>query len=295
MNIKNYFIAIEGEVKKYIEVAREARKIGVDPVADVEVPVATSLAERVLGLVSVLYPQINDKRIVERIHELEKKHGPLDPGVALSIAEEIAKEKFCKFKSHLEAMEAGIRVAVGYLTLGYVSSPIEGFIQLKIKKTREGKDFLAPYYSGPIRSAGGTEAAFSVVVVDYLREMFGYARYDPTEDEIKRGVHECYEYHERVNNLQYLPSEKELEFLMANMPVQVTGDPSEDIQVFNYKDLPRVETNHIRSGFALVTGEGMAQKAPKILKRVQKLREKGFKLTDWDWLEEFVKLQKKIK
>lgn len=295
MNINQYFGEIEREVKEAYAFAREARKTGVDPVADVEVPMANSLAERVVGLVSVLYPQAYDEKIVKRITELEKIYGNLNPAVALVIAEEIAREKFCKFKSHLEALEAGIRIALGYMTLGYVSSPIEGFIQLKVKKTKEGKDFLAPYYSGPIRSAGGTEAAFSVVVTDYLREVFGYELYDPTEEEVKRGVQECQEYHERITNLQYLPSEQELEFLMKNLPVQLTGDPSEDKEVYNYKDLPRIETNFIRSGFALVIGEGIAQKAPKILKRVMKLREKGFKLSGWSWLDDFVKLQKKLK
>jgi len=295
MNIQEYFESIEREVKRAYEIAGNARKKGIDPVAEVEVPLANSLAERVIGLISVLYPQIMDKRIVERILALEKEYGSLDPAVALVIAEEIAKEKFCKFKDHLEAVDAGIRAGIGYLTLGYVSSPIEGFIQLKVKKTMKGEDYLSPYYSGPIRSAGGTEAAFSLVIVDYLREMFGYAVYDPTEEEVKRGIHECYEYHERVNNLQYLPSEEELEYLMKHLPVQLTGDPSEDKEVYNYKDLPRVETNFLRSGFCLVLGEGMAQKAPKILKRIDKLKKQGFKLNGWNWLADFVVFQKKIK
>ncbi len=295
METEQYFKHLESEVKKMYVVANAAKKNGFDPVAEVEVPLANTLAERVIGLVSVLYPQVYDQHIAARILELEKEYRSLDPAVALKIAEEIAKEKFCKFKDHLEAVEAGIRVALGYLTLGYVSSPIEGFIQLKVKKTARGEDFLAAYYSGPIRSAGGTEAAFSLVIVDYLREMLGYALYDPTEDEVKRGVQECYEYHERINNLQYLPSEQEIEFLMRHMPLQLTGDPSEDKEVYNYKDLPRVETNFIRSGFALVLGEGLAQKAPKILARVTNLKKKGFVLSGWDWLEEFVKLQKKIK
>ncbi|MBX4196496.1 DNA polymerase II large subunit [Candidatus Pacearchaeota archaeon] len=295
MNIKDYFQNLEQEVKKSYDAAREARKKGFDPVSDVEIPVATSLAERVVGLVSVLYPQVMDPRLVARILELEKEYGNLDPAVSLKIAEEVAKETFCKFKDHLEAVEAGIRIAIGYLTLGYVSSPIEGFIQLKIKKTADGGDYLAPYYSGPIRSAGGTEAAFSLVIVDYLREMFGYAKYDPTEDEIKRGIHECYEYHERITNLQYLPSEQELDYLLRNLPIQLTGDPSEEREVYNYKDLPRIETNFIRSGFCLVIGEGLAQKAPKILKRIVKLKERGFKLSGWDWLAGFTQLQKKLK
>ena len=296
MKLNEYFERIEKEVKEAYVIANEARKAGVDPVSEVEVPMANSLAERVVGLISVLYPQAYDKRIVDRILELEKEYGSLEAAVALKIAEEIAKEKFCKFESHVQSMEAGIRIAIAYLTLGYVSSPIEGFIQLKVKKTLDGNgEFLAPYYSGPIRSAGGTEAGFSLVIVDYLRELFGYAKYDPSSDEIKRGVAECYEYHERITNLQYLPSEAELEFLMKNIPIQLTGDPSEDKEVYNYKDLPRIETNFIRSGFCLVMGEGMAQKAPKILRRVTKLRAQGFKLNGWDWLDEFVALQKKIK
>ena len=296
MNITEYFEELEKQVRVLYSQAEEARKIGIDPSNKVDIPIAKSLAERVLGLVSVLYPQIQDVRIVNRILELEKQYGSLDPAIALTIAEEIAKEKFCKFESHLQAMEAGIRVGVGYLTLGYVSSPIEGFIQLKIKKTIDGTgEFLAPYYSGPIRSAGGTEEAFSLVIIDYLREIFGYKKYDPTNDEIKRGTHECYEYHEKITNLQYLPSEEELEFLMANIPIQVSGDPSEEREVFNYKDLPRVETNFLRSGFCLVMGEGIAQKAPKILMRINNLRAKGFKLSGWDFLDGFVKLQKKIK
>jgi DNA polymerase II large subunit len=296
MQIDKYFKEIGKSVEENYEFARRARAKGIDPVSEVEVPVATSLAERTIGLISTVYPQINDKNIVDRILGLEKEHGKLDPAVALTVAVEIAKEKFCKFKDLKEAIEAGARIAICYLTLGVVSSPIEGFVELKFGKRRDdGKDYFVPYYSGPIRSAGGTEAAFSVVVLDYLREEFGYARYDPTEEEVKRGVHESQMYHERVTNLQYFPTEKEMEFLMKKVPVQISGDPSADFEVYNYKDLPRVDTNFIRSGFCLVLNEGIALKAPKVLKRIKKLREKGFKLRDWDWLGDFVELQDKIK
>ena len=295
MKIKEYFEMLGREVNINYSVANEARAKGIDPISQVEVPQASSLAEKVVGLVSAVYPQIKSEKIVKRILELEKQYGSLDPAVALSIAEEIAHEKFCKLENHHQAMEAGVRVAMAYMTLGVVSSPIEGFVELKINKTENGEDYFAPYYSGPIRSAGGTEAAFSLIIIDHLREIFGYSRYDPSEDEVKRGIHECYEYHERVTNLQYLPTEEELEFLMKNIPIQVSGDPSEKREVYNYKDLPRVETNFIRSGFTLVMGEGIAQKAPKILKRINSLRKNGFKLLAWDWMEDFVKFQKEIK
>jgi DNA polymerase II large subunit len=295
MEIKKYFERIQKEVESNFEIARAAKKKGFDPSLDVEIPIATSLAEKCTGLISTVYPQVGDRKIVSRILELEEKFGKLDPAVALTIAEEIAKEKYCKFKDLKEGMEAGIRLALSYLTLGVVSSPIEGFVELKFEKTKDGQQYLAPYFAGPIRSAGGTEAGFSLVIIDYLRETLGYAAFDPTEDEVKRGIHESYMYHERVSNLQYLPSEKEIEFLMKNLPIQVSGDPTEDKEVYNYKDLSRVPTNFIRGGFCLVLNEGIAQKAPKILKRIKKLQEKGFKLSNWNWMSEFVEIQHKIK
>ncbi len=295
MKMKNYFKNLEKDIERVYEKARKARSKGYDPKKEVEVPLATSLGEKVAGLISSMYPQLNNKKFIKRIKELEEKYGSLDPAVCLSIAEEVAKEKFCKFESLEKGIDAGIRVALAYTTLGVVSSPLEGFTEFKIRKTKKGKEYFDAYYSGPIRSAGGTAGAFSLVIIDYLREKTGYAKYDPTEDEVKRMVTELYDYHERVTNLQYLPTEKEIEFLARHLPIQIGGDPSSKREVSNYKDLDRVETNRIRSGYCLVLGEGIAQKAPKILRIINKLKKKGYELKDWDWLEDFVELQKKEK
>ena len=293
MNTQQYFKEIEKKTREIYAVAEEARSKGLDPSDKVEIPLARSLAEKVVGLIATVYPQMNNSGIVERIIELEKQFGKLDPAVCLQIAEEIAKQKFCKFSSLKESIEAGARIGIAYITLGVVSSPIEGFTEIKIVKTKEGKEYFSPYFSGPIRSAGGSGAAFSVVIVDYLRELFGYAKYDPLEEEIKRSVVELHDYHERITNLQYMPTDEESRFLATHIPVQVNGEPSEKIEVSNYKNLERIDTNFIRSGFCLVIGEGIAQKAKKISRYISSLRKKGFKLSDWDFLEEFVKLHEK--
>ncbi|MEM2089509.1 MAG: DNA polymerase II large subunit [Candidatus Pacearchaeota archaeon] len=292
--MQEYFKEIEKKVEEAYEIAKRARLKGYDPKEKVEIDLATSLAQRAIGLVSLMYPQLKRSKVETRIKELEKQYGFLDPAVALKIAEEVAKEKFCKFRSLLEAMDAGIRLGFAYLTLGVVVSPLEGLTHIKIKKTRDGKDYIAAYYSGPIRSAGSTMAGFSLIIVDHLREIFGFAKYDPTEEEIRRGITEIYDYHERITNLQYLASEEELDFLLRHLPIQVDGLPSEDREVSNYKDLERIETNFLRNGFCLEISEALAQKARKLVPRVKSLREKGFKLSDWDFLEEFVALQKKI-
>jgi len=257
-SINDYFEDIERNVVSTYKIANKARKRGYDPEDQVCVPLAKNMAERVEGLIGALIPDIINSGLSKRIHELEKKYGKLDWRVALTISLETTRERFCKLENKIKAMEAGIRVGLAYLTLGVVSSPLEGFVELKLKKRKDGKEYFCLMYSGPIRSAGGTAGALSVVIADYIRKNMGYEVYDATEKEIRRMVTELYDYHERVTNLQYLPSEKEIRFLIKNLPVQIDGDPSEQIEVSNYKDLERIDTNRIRSGPCLVLGECLA-------------------------------------
>ncbi|UCD20764.1 MAG: DNA polymerase II large subunit [archaeon] len=294
MSLQNYFKEIEEKVHQEYDLATEARKKGLDPKPNVEIDLTTTLAQRALGVVSLKYPQIKNEQIEKRFKELEKQYGFLDPAVAFKIAEEVAKERFCKFKDLLEGIDAGICIGLAYLTMGVVISPLEGYTHLKLKKTKDGRDYLAVYYSGPIRSAGATAGAISLVLADYLRETFGYAKYDPTDIEIRRAATEIHDYHERITNLQYIASEEEIHFLIKNCPVQIDGLASENREVSNYKDLDRVETNRLRSGYSLVVSEQLAQKAKKVVPRIKKLRERGFKLSDWDFLEDFVNFQKRL-
>ncbi len=289
-----YFKRLTSEVDRSYEVAGRARAKGLDPEDKVDIPQAKNMAERVVGLISIVAPQLVGTQLIPRIGELEEQYGLLDWRVALKIAEETAAEKFCTFKDKQEALEIGVRVGFTYHTLGIVAAPLEGFIGLKIKKTRDGKEYLASCYAGPIRGAGGTAASFSVILVDYLRKKFGYAAYDPDEKEVNRFITEIRDYHERVTNLQYYPSEEEIKFLVSHISVEVDGDPTEKREVSNHKDLPRVETNLIRGGICLVLAEGISQKAPKLWKRLSKWG-KEMDLDQWDFLDEFLTLQKKIK
>ncbi len=291
-HIQGYFDRLQQQVRSGYEIAREARKKGLDPEEEVPIPLAQNMAERVVGLISVAAPQITQTKVTERIIELEKKYGLLDWRVGFTVAEEIARQQHCPFATALEAMEVGIRVGFAYLTLGIVSAPLEGFTGLKIKKRHDGREYFALQYAGPIRGAGGTAASISVILSDYVRMKMGYAPYDPTEAEIKRYVTEIQDYHERVTNLQYLPSAEEIIFMASHLPVEVDGDPTEKFEVSNHKDLPRIGTNLIRGGLALVLAEGLCQKAPKLWKRLSKWgTEAGL---DWGWLKEFIALKEKV-
>jgi DNA polymerase II large subunit len=293
MDTEKYFKDLEKDVKIVYSLAEEAKKKGLDPVNKVEIPLAMTMADKVVGLISTIYPQMENSCIAKRILELEKEYGKLDATVVFKIAEEISKQKFCKFSSLIEAIDAGIRVGFAYLTLGVVSSPIEGYTQLKLEKTKEGKEYFKVYFSGPIRSAGTTASCIVLMLIDYLRELFGYAKYDPTEEEIKRYVAENIDYHERVTNLQYFPTEEEMTFLAKNLPIQIAGEPTEKLEVSNYKNLERVETNFIRGGMCLIFSEGLAQKAAKGFRLLGNAKKNGIKATGFDFVKEYIELHEK--
>lgn len=290
--MEKYFERLYSEVTDCYKIAEKARKKGFEPEQEVDVKLAKNMAERVEGLISAAAPQLLGSGMTDRIMELEKEYSPLDWRVALVIAEEVAREKFCSFNDKQEAIEVGIRVGFAYHTSGIVAAPLEGLVELKIKKRHDGGEYFAPCYAGPIRGAGGTASSFSLILVDYVRKKMGYQPWDPTEEEIGRVKSEIADYHERVTNLQYFPSSEELDFLLRHLPVEISGDPTEKFEVSNHKDIERMGSNRIRGGVCLVLAEGLAQKAPKLWKRLEKWGH-DFGL-DWDWLKEFLDLKKKI-
>jgi DNA polymerase II large subunit len=292
IGIDDYFKKLVRGVRKEYKIANEARTKKLDPVDEVEIPLAMSLAEKSVGLISTIYPQLGEK-VSKRMLELEEEYGQLDPAVSFKIAEEVAKERFCKFKDLMEAIDAGIRVGFAYATLGVVASPIEGYTGLKLGKTKDGKEYFSAYFSGPIRSAGTTASCLVLMIIDYLREIFGYAKYDPSEEEVKRYVTENTDYHERVSNLQYFPTEEEMTFLAQNIPIQIAGDPTDKREVSNYKDLARVDTNFIRGGMALIFSEGLAQKAQKGYRLYKSCQDRGLKMTGFDWIPDYLEIHKK--
>lgn len=292
-DVEGYFSDLSDGVSSEYEVANLARAKGLDPVSKVEIPLAMTMAEKCVALISTVYPKLPVEKITARILELENEYGQLDATVSFVIAREIAQEKFCKFKDQMEAIDAGIRTGFAYMTLGVVSCPIEGYTGLKLGKTRDGKDYFIASFSGPIRAAGTTSICLSLMLIDYLREHFGFAKYDADEMEVKRYVQENTDYQERVTNLQYFPTEEEMVFLAERLPIQIDGDPTEKLEVSNYKDLKRVDSNRIRGGMCLTFSEGLAQKAGKAWGRLRSCKNNGLKCTGFDWIPEYLELHKK--
>jgi DNA polymerase II large subunit len=269
-SMQDYFNGLESRLKRELELANTARSRGRDPKPYVEIPIAKDLADRVENLIGV-------KGVAECIRRLEETMSREE--AALAIGKEVSEGTVGSFGSKVEAVEAAIRVSVAMLTEGVVAAPIEGIDGVKIQKNDDGTEYLSIFYAGPIRSAGGTAQALSVLVGDYVRRSVGIDRYKPRKEEVERYVEEIIRYRS-LANLQYMPSEAEIRLIVENCPVCLDGEPTEKEEVEGHRDLERVATNRVRGGMALVLAEGLALKAPKIQKHVKKL-----KIDGWDWLD----------
>ena len=167
--IAKYFEYLDFKIDEAYTIANRARKRGYDPVSKVEMPLARDISERVEGLISVAAPQLLGSGIAKRIQDLEGEYAKLDWRVGMSISYEVARGDFCEFRDKKEALEIGVRVGFAYLTLGVVSAPLEGFIGFEVKKRRDGDEYLAMSFAGPIRAAGGPAGAVVVLLGDYVR------------------------------------------------------------------------------------------------------------------------------
>jgi len=288
--IQSYFDSLTNAVKQQYELASVARAQNKDPEPHVDIFLARTVAERTEALIASVAPQILKSGVAQRITELETKYGPGDWRVSLLIAEEVAQEKFCKFKDLKEAIEIGIRVGFAYITNGVTSAPLEGLVEIKFKKRKDGKEYVALYFAGPIRNSGGTAASVSIIIADYLRRKFNIPDYDITDEEVKRYQVEIEDYVTKVAHRQYVPTAKEIETIVRGIKVEITGDPTEKYEVSQCKHLERVETDLIRGGMALVLTEGPSLKAEKLWKQISKFGSE-FGLESWFWLKDFIKLK----
>jgi DNA polymerase II large subunit len=256
-----------------IAIAEKARRCGLDPSTEVEIPVASDLADRVEALLGI-------KGVAVRIRELESQMSREE--VALRIGDDFVERKFGETTDE-QILDHAIRTAMALLTEGVVAAPTEGIAKVGLGKNDDGTEYLKIYYAGPIRSAGGTAQALSVLVGDYVRRQLGISRYYPRQEEVERYIEEIRQYN-TIMNLQYLPSEQEIRLIVENCPVCIDGEATEKEEVSGHRNLSRVETNTVRGGMALVLAEGIAGKAPKLKSKVEMMKMDG-----WDWLGKLIK------
>ncbi len=276
--LEAYFLELARGLDECMALARRARAQGFDPELDVEIPVAVDLAERVESLVG-------PPGIAHRIREAHE--GMTREEAALHIAREIVRTM--PFPSKEKALDQAIRTGLAVLTEGVLVAPLEGVSEVKIKQNPDGTRYADVYFSGPIRAAGGTAQALSVLIADVVRRELGLDAYRATDKQVERYKEEVRLY-KQIEHLQYLPSDEELDLIARGCPVCIDGDGTEDQEVSGNRDVANVDTNRVRSGACLVMAEGMCLKAPKIQKHVHRLGVDG-----WGFIDRLIERGKKGK
>ena len=265
--------AYHQEISKKVEVCYDVAKIARSKNKDirdfVEIPLANDMADRIEELLEI-------KGISGEIRDLSKDTSREE--VALIMAKKIAERYSSNGKD--KAVDMAVRSGLAILTEGILVAPLEGISRVSIGTNNDGTDYVSVVYAGPIRGAGGTAQALSVLIADLVRRELGIGKFKITDEEVERYIEEIQSYN-RVKHLQYLPDDKEIRNVLENCPVCIDGEGSEDEEISGHRDMERFKTNKIRGGMCLVLCEGLLQKTKKVLKHTTKLG-----ISDWDFLSE---------
>ena len=270
---ERYFETLETRLDQAMELAERARSKGRDPSPEVEIPVAKDMADRVENILGI-------PGVAARVRELEGQMSREE--AALELTKDFAEGAVGDYETKAGKVEGAVRTAVALLTEGVVAAPIEGIDRVEVLENDDGSEFVNVYYAGPIRSAGGTAQALSVLVADYARALLDLAEYKARDEEIERYAEELKLYDEETG-LQYTPKDKESKFIAKHLPIMLDGEATGDEEVEGFRDLERVDTNNARGGMCLVLGEGIAQKAPKIKRYTDDID-----AVDWPWLDDLI-------
>lgn len=275
-----YFDRLAAMKDECYAIADKARAMGYDPETFVEIPQAEDLASRVEKLLRDY--QVDG--VAEDIRRLTAEYGNREI-VALMVAKEMAKRPA---ESTEKALDRAVRVGLAVLTEGILVAPLEGIANTRIRNNSDGTNYVDLVFAGPIRAAGGTGQAMSVLIADVVRTELGIGRYLPTDAEIARFDEEIPLY-KQCQHLQYTPTSDEIDLIVRNCPVCVDGEGTEQVEISGFRDLPRIDTNRVRGGACLVIAEGMCQKASKLKKHVDKIG-----LSGWDFIGKFLDAHKTV-
>jgi DNA polymerase II large subunit len=273
--IPSYYIKYHQKISKYIEdaisVAQEAKKKGLDISDKVESQIGYDLPDRIA--------KIHELDISSRLRILLPELGK--ELTALKIAEEIVLGKYGGTTIE-ERLSNAVRVGLSVVTEGVTVAPLQGIYDVKIKTNANKSEYLSVSFAGPIRSAGGTEAAVTMLIADHVRRIVGLDKYiaNSFDDEISRYVEELRIYEREVGNFQFKVSDKDVIHCVSSLPVEIDGVDTDPVEVVGHRNLQRVSTNRVRGGALRVMNDGLIGRSRKLLKIVEIL-----KLEGWEWLK----------
>ncbi len=143
-----------------------------------------------------------------------------------------------------------VRVGLAIITEGVTIAPLQGISEVKIKKNKDGTDYLSISIAGPMRSAGGTESAVTLLIADHVRKIVGLSKFQANsfDDETGRFVEELRIYEREASSFQFHILDEDIEHVISNLPVELTGVDTDPYEVVNHKGMTRIKTDRVRGG-----------------------------------------------
>lgn len=273
-SLEGYYNGILAEYESAYNIAEEAKSRGLDPNEIVESKTVFDLADRVNEMLGLSQFEGLAERLRHLLHTTTKEKA------TLAIAEEIALGKFGAMEKD-QALQYAVRAGLAVITDGVTVAPIQGVSAVVIKKNDDNTDYASISYAGPMRSAGGTEAAFSVLIADVVAKKLELAPYKAREEEIARYIEELRVYEREVGNFQYRVSDADVRVALSNLPVEIDGVETDPYEVVVHRNLKRVATDRVRGGALRVLNDGVIGRAHKLSKILKELQ-----LSGWAWLPE---------
>ncbi len=267
-----YYNNIFDIIKNSFEIASEARRKKIDVVDSVESKIAYDLADRVA--------KMHEIDIADRLRFLLANLGK--EMAALKIAEEIALGQYGTQDIKIR-LDTAVRVSLATVTEGVTVAPIQGISDVSIKNNADSSKYLSISFAGPIRSAGGTEAALTMITADHVRKIVGLDRYiaNSYDDEGARFVEELRIYEREVGNFQFRISDEDIIKCISSLPVELDGTDTDPVEVVGHRNMHRIATNRVRGGALRVMNDGLIGRNRKLSKIVQMLNLEG-----WSWLDD---------
>ena len=271
---REYYSNLSNETYSIFEKAASAKSSLVDSSGIIEPKIAFDLADRVA--------KMHEIDISEPLRELLKTNGK--ELSALILSKEIAQGKYSVPDATLEEkLDLAVRVGLAIVTEGVTIAPLQGISEVKIKKNKDGSEYLSVSIAGPMRSAGGTESAVTMLIADHVRKTVGLAKFQANsfDDETGRFVEELRIYEREASSFQFHILDEDIEHVISNLPVELDGVDTDPYEVVNHKSMTRIKTDRVRGGALRVLNDGLIGRAKKLLKRIEL-----YNLDGWEWLND---------
>src|SRR5918912_3804201 len=234
VNMPEYYLNYQHEiltnVERSFELATKGRKMGLDVSDRVEPKIAYDLADRVAKMHNI---DIANRLRALLSHTTKEK-------ATLKIAEEIAIGEYGAGDPQTRLNNA-VRVSLAVVTEGVTVAPMQGIADVRLKNNSDGSQYLSISFAGPIRSAGGTEAALTMLIADHARRVIGVDKYiaNSYDDETGRFIEELRIYEREVGNFQFKVLDEDVIKCIINLPVELDGMDTDPVEVVGHRKMTR--------------------------------------------------------